>query len=329
MENTNIHVSFMKSKFDGQDIFFRSWRVANPRVSIYVVHGLSEHSGRYEEFASILSSSIAANVFALDHRAHGRTACPKGSGERVNLGVFNTSKKKSELNCLEVMGGDLLQLIEESSGSTPIILFGHSMGSVIARWCIRLAPSAILDRVLGVVLSGVPTVPSRIERFPLLLLVTGAIALGRGQDSLHNFIIGKFDTAVRRSSGQSDLPKSCFLSSVREEIDKFREDPLCGQTVDLHIWKSMRRTLIELEDPKSFFKSLGERRFPILFISGKNDPVCAYGETSKRCAKKMSGMGFQVSEILLDDCIHEFIHEAPAVRTKGIEETQNWIKSKL
>jgi alpha-beta hydrolase superfamily lysophospholipase len=321
--------STLRSKLDDQTLFFRYWRDDSPTVSVYIVHGLSEHSERYNEFAIHLSKSLRANVFAIDHRAHGYTACPTGAEDLSQLGVFNTSKDKKKLNCLEVMGGDVLQLIEESSNNLPIIIFGHSMGSAITRWCIRLSPPTVLERIRGVVLSGIPTVPAVWERFPLLVLVSAALAMGKGQDALHNFIIGKFDTAVRHDTKNKTLPKGCFISSVLEEVEKFNKDPLCGQTVDLHIWKSLRSTMIELETPGRFFESLGERRMPILFVSGRKDPVCNYGRTSEKCAKEMKDLGFPVTEIYLDDCIHEFLHEAPVVKAKGTEETTNWIKSKL
>lgn len=329
MSEVEAALSTFESTFDSTRIFYRAFRHTQPAFALYLIHGLSEHSERYTEFAREICHKLRANVFVDDHRAHGRTACPRGPEDISKLGEFSTSKDKAKLNCLEVIGGDALQLIHETSGDLPIFIFGHSMGSVIARWCLKLAPENTIARIKGVILSGIPTVPSVIERLPLLLLVKSAIALGRGRDSLHRFIIDKFDNAVRRQMKNKQLPKSCFITSVLEEVEKFNNDPLCGQTVDLHIWKSMRASLIALETPDKFFESLGEKRMPILFISGKNDPVCNYGKTSIKCAKQMSDMGFPVTELFLDDCLHEFLYETPPVKQKGIEFTQNWIISKL
>jgi alpha-beta hydrolase superfamily lysophospholipase len=321
--------STFESTFDSTKIFFRAFKHAQPTFAMYLIHGLSEHSERYAEFATQICRQLRANVFVVDHRAHGRTSCPSGSDDLSHLGDFSTTKDKAKLDCLEVMGGDALQLIHETSGDLPIFIFGHSMGSVIARWCLKLAPEKTIARIKGVILSGIPTVPSVIERLPLLIIVKSAIALGTGRDSLHRFIIGKFDNEVRQKTKNKQLPRSCFISSVLQEVEKFNSDPLCGQTVDLHIWKSMRSSLIGLESPDIFFKSLGDKRMPVLFISGKNDPVCAYGKTSIKCAKGMSDMGFPVTELFLDDCRHEFLYEIAPVKQKGIEFTQNWIISKL
>ena len=290
---------------------------------------MSEHSARYTDFAQHISMDLNANVYAIDHRAHGRTACPSGDRDPASLGLFRTPKQKANVNCLEVMGGDFLQLIRETSGDLPIIIFGHSMGSLVARWCLKVAPIEILSRIKGVILSGIPTVPAVYERLPLLLLVNSAIALNRGQDALHNFIMGKFDATVRSRTGNKKLPKNCFISSELSEVEKFGQDPLCGQTVDLHLWKSVRSTLIGLESPGVFYKSLADQRFPILFISGKKDPVCRDGKTAARCAQQMRDLGFPVTEEYLEDSLHEFLHEVPTIRAKGLEITKAWIRSKL
>jgi alpha-beta hydrolase superfamily lysophospholipase len=329
MSTTPSEGSFFVSSFDGTKLFVRQWSVPNPTAAVFVSHGMSEHSKRYVDLGVHISKALNANVFSIDHRAHGLTACPAGECDVSSLGVFGTSKDKSTLNCLEVMGGDLLQLVKESSGDLPIILFGHSMGSLVARWCLKLAPADITARMKGVVLSGIPTVPAVFERFPLFLLVSSAIRLGRGQDFLHNFIMGKFDAAIRSQTGNKQLPKNSFISSNSAEVDAFLKDPLCGQTIDLHIWKSVRSTLIALESPASFYESLENHRVPILFISGKNDPVCRNGQTAVRCAKQMRKIGFEVTEEFLDNCLHEFLHELPEIRMKGLDITAAWIRSKL
>ena len=57
-------------------LFTREWLAARgvaPLGNVFIVHGLGEHSARYEHVARILSLS-GFNVFALDHQG----ACPLG-----------------------------------------------------------------------------------------------------------------------------------------------------------------------------------------------------------------------------------------------------------
>jgi len=320
--------STFQSRFDSEKIFFREWIVHSARGCLFLVHGLSEHSGRYSDFAIKLSESLNVSVYALDHRAHGLTACPRGKDDLKELGVFRTSKDKNKLNCIEVMGRDVIDLIDHVNSDRPFILLGHSMGSVIARWSLCHMTAELMSHLQGVVLSGVPTVPAHAERLPLLLLVNSAISMGKGQAAIHHFITDKLDSEVKKQTGNKKLERNCFISSVPEVLAEFKADPLSGQTVDLHIWRGMRASLIALQSVKSFFRNL-DRRIPIMWISGRNDPVCRGGATAQSDAAKMASLGHHVSTITVGDCLHEFIHEKDNVRNEGISLTIAWMADKL
>ena len=65
---------------DGTRLAERRWTSDGPvRGAVQVVHGLSEHAGRYERPARALTAQGFA-VAALDHRGHGLTAGSTGPG---------------------------------------------------------------------------------------------------------------------------------------------------------------------------------------------------------------------------------------------------------
>lgn len=104
--------------FDGETIFFRSWVPdGDVRAVVLLVHGLGEHSGRYEHVARHLVDAGYA-VHALDHRGHG-----KSSGKRVYVKGYDELLR------------DLHQFrrrVEQQHPGTPLVLLGHSMGGNIA-----------------------------------------------------------------------------------------------------------------------------------------------------------------------------------------------------
>jgi acylglycerol lipase len=91
--------------------------VDDPRATVMLAHGLSEHSGRYEHVAAGLNRR-GYSLWALDHRGHGRSG-----GDRAMVERF------------EDLVADLDSLIDlgaaELPGSKPV-LFGHSMGGCVA-----------------------------------------------------------------------------------------------------------------------------------------------------------------------------------------------------
>ncbi|MGI9586308.1 MAG: lysophospholipase [Acidimicrobiia bacterium] len=101
---------------DGTDLFTRSWMIPEPRYDLLLVHGLNEHSGRFDTTAGRFNAH-GANVYSYDIRGHGQT-----SGSRGDLSAWS----------------DLLSDISEmamasaASSGRPWVLYGHSVGGLQA-----------------------------------------------------------------------------------------------------------------------------------------------------------------------------------------------------
>jgi acylglycerol lipase len=102
----------------GVEIYWQAWLPSpEPRATIVLAHGASEHSGRYawtgEEFVK-----RGYAVYAIDHRGHGRSEGPRAVIDRMS-------------NAVE----DLHTLVERAHAKhpdRPLVLLGHSMGGAVA-----------------------------------------------------------------------------------------------------------------------------------------------------------------------------------------------------
>jgi alpha-beta hydrolase superfamily lysophospholipase len=101
---------------DGTSTFVRTWPAHRAgRGSILIVHGLGEHSGRYEHVAQRLAA-VGLEVRAYDLRGHGHTDGARGSIPRDDALL-------DDLRCVfDDLAGD---------GAPPLLL-GHSLGGTIA-----------------------------------------------------------------------------------------------------------------------------------------------------------------------------------------------------
>lgn len=116
---------------DGQPIFMRDWPLAQARGAVLIVHGLSEHSGRYAELAQWLRARGYA-VRSYDQRGHGRTPGRRGALRHAD----------DLLDDLTTIHGDYAR----SLGYPPLVL-GHSMGGVVVLRSVldgRIAPGAVI-----------------------------------------------------------------------------------------------------------------------------------------------------------------------------------------
>jgi alpha-beta hydrolase superfamily lysophospholipase len=99
----------------------RVWCAERPRALLAMVHGLGEHSGRYAALASDLVRTRFTCV-ALDLPGHGETSGPRGDipswpqlRDQIVPAMFTASRG-----------------LPDQPPELPTILFGHSMGGIIA-----------------------------------------------------------------------------------------------------------------------------------------------------------------------------------------------------
>ncbi len=106
---------FLQSE-DGLRLFLRRWEASAPRAACILVHGLAEHSGRYEILAQNLTQR-GFSVWAMDLRGHGKS----GGG-------------RTDCRSLDDYISDLKQLIFKIQSEVPALprfLIGHSLGGLI------------------------------------------------------------------------------------------------------------------------------------------------------------------------------------------------------
>jgi alpha-beta hydrolase superfamily lysophospholipase len=116
-----------------------------PRAVVVIVHGIGEHSGRYQNLVAPLVAAGLA-VAAHDLRGHGQSG-----------GIRGHLIHRQEL--FEDLHG-FLALVRSRFPDRPVFLYGHSLGSIIVLGYLRAHP----DPFAGIVLSGTATRPVGIAR---------------------------------------------------------------------------------------------------------------------------------------------------------------------
>lgn len=103
----------------GASLYYRFWTVENPRAILFIVHGVGEHSGRYDYVARHFCA-LGFNCYAIDHRGHG-----KSDGPRWNVEKFDYFVK------------DLHNFVRSVKAENPALakscfMIGHSLGGEIS-----------------------------------------------------------------------------------------------------------------------------------------------------------------------------------------------------
>ena len=190
---------------DGVDIFYRRWiPTGSPRAIVLVLHGASEHSGRYRRFAEALRAEGYA-VYADDHRGHGRT----GGGHGVG-----TQGPRGSDGVLDAIAAVHRQAVADN-GNVPVVVFGHSMGSVLTQVYAQLHGAELAGFVLCGSMGPIP------ELGDMITGMQAAVDAGMGDQPMD--ALGSFNAAFEPARTEFD-----WLSRDEAEVDAYLADPFCG-----------------------------------------------------------------------------------------------------
>ena len=261
-----------------------------PKASILILHGMAEHQNRYTNFAQFLSD-LGFDVYIYDHRGH-------GTDKKLNqLGYF-ASNKGSQLVIDDAI--HVSNYIDQNNRCSKFFLFGHSMGSLIARNIIQT-----YDKYNGVILSGTTHPSGLVIRSGLILATIIKKFKGPKHVSpyLSNLMFGskKYTRLCSRTTYD-------WLSRSHTIVGAYMHDPYCGYTCTSSFYYDLIK--LTLNATKKNLMKLSKLELPMFIISGENDPVGNYGKDIKKFLNIYKKLGFtNVTSKLYPDSRHELLNE--------------------
>ena len=274
------------------EIFACQWTPeGDVRGVVQIVHGIAEHSLRYEDFAKYLNG-LGFTVVSEDHMGHG------GSAERGSIkGYFHGGWFKAVEDTVQ-----LLRLTKEQYPDVPYVLLGHSMGSFMARTILGDYPDIGID---ACVLSGTAWQPDgMLKAAPLVTnLMCRFIGEKNCSQKLYDMIFGGYNSKVEYARTGSD-----WLSRDPNVADAYEADPLCGFIPTAGLFRDMMDGFIYIQNPENL-KNMN-KKLPVLFAAGEADPVGNYGAGVREAASRFEQAGMErISLKIYPLCRHEILNE--------------------
>lgn len=257
------------------------------KASLQIVHGMEEHKERYIGFAEFLAKN-GYNVVVADLRGH---------GEDAPLLSHIADKKGDEL-ILEDQ--KLITKYIKERFDAPLMLFGHSMGSIIARDMMQKDSKVFKKVILSGYVNPNPLGPIAVGLGGLTRLFKG----GKGHSKLlTSLAVGNFSKAVK--DRKTDLD---WLSYNEENVQKYIESPLCGIEFTVGSYCALFHLLNQMGKAGKYENI--DPELPILLASGIDDP-CAGGDKGREASKKaLEKAGFKNIEVITYEGMrHEILNE--------------------
>lgn len=269
---------------DGVEVFYRDWPRDRAKGVVVVAHGASEHSGRYDRFARALNATGYA-AYAIDHRGHGRTAPSSGAGR---TGPGGSDRLLDDLR-------DLVERAKAEVPGVPVVLFGHSMGSMISQGYVERYG----DGLAGYVLSGCPGPMPGVDE--VRAGVQAAVDGGMADEPLD--MLGPFNEAFEPARTRYD-----WLSRDPDEVDKYVNDPMCGD--DMPLTYGFVNDLLAISGPAMKPEGIaGVPPIPVLMITGEMDPAAGMAANARELEKRLREAGLDVTAHYYPGARHEVLNE--------------------
>lgn len=279
-----------------------------PKASILILHGMAEHQKRYQIFAEYLVNN-GYDVFTYDHRGHGTER------KLSELGFF-APEKGYQLVVEDVIA--VSEYIEQNNRCNKFFLFGHSMGSLIARNVIQQ-----YDKYNGVILCG--------TAFPAKFLLTSGLFLSaliaklKGAKHISPFL-NNLMFGNKKYTALSSRTAFDWLSRSNPVVGAYIHDPYCGFTCTASFYHDLLK-LTQAATKRNHIR-LSKTELPIYIISGEKDPVGGYGKEIQKFLNTLKKAGFSnVSSKLYPECRHELLNETN--NEEIYSDIQQWIAKRI
>lgn len=281
---------FMNSHGAGQ-IFCRVWEPeGTPRAIVQIVHGIAEHSERYDDFACFLNSH-GILVASEDHMGHGKSLTP---GDVVGYFSEGWDAAVADTRALQK------RLMEVYPG-VPCILLGHSMGSFMARTMLFRYPNS---GIAAAIISGTAWQPALILKAGTKVCEREERRLG---DKMVSPLVSKLMFGSYNNSFKPNRTTHDWLTTDEEIVDRYIADPLCGFDATVGLARDMMYGISEIQKKENL--KFMKKDLPVWFMAGKSDPVGNMGKGVVRAYEAFRNAGMTDVSITLYDGRHEMLNE--------------------
>ncbi|MFR7758374.1 MAG: alpha/beta fold hydrolase [Christensenellales bacterium] len=283
---------------------------AAPRAIVQIIHGIAEYIDRYDEFMSFLADNGIIAV-GTDHLGHGKSI---ESEEQTGFFAYDNGWDYA------VRDEEVLRLaMHENYPELPIIVFGHSMGSFMARTLLIRYP----DAFNAAIISGTGNQGAALVNGGLFMgnLVTGLKGAHHYSKFLNNLAFGSYNKIYDNPKTEYD-----WLSRDEANVQKYIDDPLCGFIPSCSLFRDMMTGVKFITNKKNL--TAMNKDMPVYFMSGDMDPVGECGKGVQKAYNNFLDAGMKdVSIKLYPGGRHEMLNEIN--KDEVYTDILTWLGSKI
>lgn len=280
----------LQSKADG--LTLHGWVIepdGEKKGIIQILHGMTEYKERYEEFMRFFASHGYIAV-CHDHRGHGESVkTPE------DLGYFYDKTGKAIVDD----SAQVTEFIQKEYPNLPVVLFGHSMGSMVARCYLRDYDYLVEKAII----CGSPSANPLCGVAIFLAKVVGVL---RGDHHRSKFLA--YVSTGRGAKRFEHEGVGAWLSRDRAGIERYYGNPKGRKKFTCNGFQNLF-TLMKMTYKKDGYQ-VRKPDMPIHFVSGGDDAVLGDEVKWMNSIEYLRDVGYQnVSGKLYEGLRHEIFND--------------------
>ena len=276
---------------------------------IQILHGIAEYVERYDDFANYLNR-LGYLVVAEDHMGHGKSISKETTQGYFTGGWFAAVSDSYRL----------LELTKEEFPDIPYVLFGHSMGSFMARTILAKYPDSGIS---AAVICGTGWMSPAVLQMgkAACQLICKTKGEKTADKKLNDLVFSGYNNRVEHPRTTHD-----WLSRDNRCVDAYVADPLCGFVPTAGLLRDMLTGILHIQKKQTL--EAMNKTLPVFFIAGGDDPVGGYGKGVRMAAQAFRDAGMEtVDERIYPLCRHEILNELN--REEVWEDVAQWLEKQL
>jgi len=272
-----------------------------PKMTLQLIHGMTEHAERYERLAQELTAQGTA-VVGFDLRGHG------ANGGSPYVASFSEGEWEASLEDMNLF----FEYIDRRFENVPHFMLGFSLGSFLLREYLTAYPG----KAAGAIIMGTGWQMPQILGLLRLVIRTQIAQVGFDGTSelVHKLSFETYNKKFAPNRTAFD-----WLCADEEQLNDYIADKLCRKEISAGLFYqllgSMQRT------SRADACAAWPKDMPVLLLGGQEDPVGDFGKGTHRVEAAMRGAGLSnVRMRIFPGARHDLLHEeqsgtAEAVRT--------------
>lgn len=283
----------IKSQYDGLKL---SLLTVTPKEGkelhgvIQLVHGMCEYKERYLPFMKFMAKHGYICVIH-DNRGHGKSV-----KNVEDLGYMYRGKARAFVEDIH----QITLLIRERYPRLPVILFGHSMGSLAVRAYLKKYDS-LIDMLI---VCGSPSKNPGVILGRMIAVVQGKLQGERHRSKLLEALsFGSFAARFPK-----EMRKHAWICTDQLVVKEYEDSRLCGFTFTVDGYRTLFQLMEEAYSGHGW--QCTKPRLPILFLGGAQDPCIGNPRKFAAAIRQLRSQGYQnVRGKLYPGLRHEILNE--------------------